>query len=92
MFRAAAGPPLGATSIGRRSIVPRDPGDLQLNDMVKFARTGGKMSSGKVLYIGHLPGRSETYIGLELDSDGKIATQQERVKFGTYQPITVESH
>jgi hypothetical protein len=39
--------------------------------MVKFSRPGGKISKGIVKYIGSLPGKSDQYLGLELEDEGK---------------------
>ncbi|CAH1228846.1 CLIP2 [Branchiostoma lanceolatum] len=56
----------------RPPFVPRSPGDVQVGYKCKFSRPGGKISKGSVMYVGHLPGRSEAYLGVELDSeDGK---------------------
>lgn len=51
------------------SFTPKMPSDLSLDDYVKFVRPGGKMSTGRVCFIGHLPGRSEVCVGLELGED-----------------------
>lgn len=53
-----------------RPFAPRSPGDMKLDDVVKFSRQGGKLSQGMVKFIGHLPGRSDVYLGVELDKEG----------------------
>lgn len=54
-----------------RPFAPRSPGDINIEDVVKFSRQGGKLSQGEVKYIGHLPGRSDVYLGIELDKEGR---------------------
>ena len=49
---------------------PHSPGDINLEDVVKFSRAGGKLSQGAVKFVGHLPGRSDAYLGVELDKEG----------------------
>lgn len=59
-------------SLPRRAFAPRSPADLRLGYAIKFTRPGGKLSRGTVRYIGHLPTRTEIFIGVELDgTDGK---------------------
>jgi len=59
-------------SLPRRAFAPRSPADLRLGYAIKFTRPGGKLSRGTVRYIGHLPTRTEIFIGVELDgADGK---------------------
>lgn len=55
---------------GMRPFAPRTPGDINIEDVVKFSRQGGKLSQGKVKFVGHLPGRSDVYLGVELDKEG----------------------
>lgn len=62
--------PTNLTS-GMRPFAPRTPGDINIEDVVKFSRQGGKLSQGKVKFVGHLPGRSDIYLGVELDKEGK---------------------
>lgn len=65
-------PPEMAKSLPRRAFAPRNPSDLKLGYAIKFTRPGGKVSRGSVKYIGHLPGRSEVFVGVESDTyDGK---------------------
>ncbi|KAL5010648.1 hypothetical protein ScPMuIL_012953 [Solemya velum] len=54
---------------GMKPFAPRTPGDIEISDVVKFSRQGGKLSQGMVKFIGHLPGRSDIYLGVELDKD-----------------------
>lgn len=56
---------------GLKPFSPRSPGDLNLEDVVKFSRAGGKLSQGTVKFVGHLPGRSDAYLGVELDKEGE---------------------
>jgi len=59
-------------SLPRRAFAPRSPADLRLGYAIKFTRPGGKLSRGTVRYIGHLPTRTEMFIGVEVDGqDGK---------------------
>lgn len=55
----------------RRPYAPSSINDIRLNDMIKFSRPGGKISKGVVKYIGTLPGKSDQYLGLELEDEGK---------------------
>ncbi|CAC5373681.1 unnamed protein product [Mytilus coruscus] len=54
---------------GLRPFAPRTPGDINIEDVVKFSRQGGKLSQGKIKFVGHLPGRSDIYLGVELDKE-----------------------
>ncbi len=42
-----------------------------MNDTIKFSRPGGKISKGIVKYIGPIPDKSDQYLGLELEDEGK---------------------
>jgi hypothetical protein len=53
----------------KRPFVPIKADDIQMGDVIKFSRPGGKISRGIVKYIGPLPDRNDTYFGLELDSE-----------------------
>lgn len=53
----------------RRPFAPKSVADLNLGDLVKFSRPGGKISNGTIQYKGHLPGREEMYLGVELQGD-----------------------
>lgn len=57
------------TTCGRRPFAPRSPGDVNIGDVVKFSRQGGKISKGLVKYLGHLPGKNDTYVGVELEQE-----------------------
>lgn len=62
---------LTSLTTGLKPFSPRSPGDLNLEDVVKFSRAGGKLSQGTVKFVGHLPGRSDAYLGVELDKEGR---------------------
>ncbi|KAL4232736.1 hypothetical protein ACF0H5_007424 [Mactra antiquata] len=63
---------LNSLTQGLRPFAPRSAQDLQIEDVIKFSRQGGKLSQGTVKFIGHLPGRGDIYLGVELDKeDGK---------------------
>ena len=55
-----------------RPFAPRNPNDIRCEDVVKFSRQGGKLTQGMVKFVGHLPGRNEAYLGVELDRDGEF--------------------
>ncbi len=55
----------------KRPFVPLRPDDINIDDVVKFTRPSGKITKGIVKYIGPLPDRSDIYLGLELDVEGK---------------------
>jgi len=52
---------------GKRAYKPRTAGDLNIGDVVKFRRCGGRIEVGQVQYVGHLPGKSQPFIGVELE-------------------------
>ncbi|XP_005103195.1 uncharacterized protein LOC101859260 [Aplysia californica] len=54
---------------GMRPFAPRSPADVRPEDVIKFSRQGGKLTQGVVKFVGHLPGRGEAYLGVELDRD-----------------------
>ena len=60
------------STLGKRPFAPRTASDIHVHDIVKFARQGGRICRGLVKFIGHLPGRNDTYLGVELDKDGKF--------------------
>ena len=62
----------------KRPYAPLSISDIRLNDTVKFSRPGGKISKGIVKYIGVLPDRSDDYLGLELDDEGKRTERSEK--------------
>ena len=60
-------------SIGsKRPFVPRSCTEIQMGDVVKFSRQGGKISKGIVKFSGHLPGKNDMYLGLELENESKL--------------------
>ena len=56
---------------GRRAFSPNTPADINLGNIVKFSRQGGRISRGVVRYLGHLPGKNDTYLGVELEQESK---------------------
>lgn len=52
---------------GKRAYKPHTAGDLNIGDVVKVRRAGGRIEVAQVYYIGHLPGKSEPFIGVELE-------------------------
>lgn len=78
-------PPRPGSSV-KRAFGPRSPADLVIGDMVKFSRQGGKISSGEVKYIGHLPGKTDTYLGVELESESKVMPGGSTVSKGVLRP------
>ena len=54
---------------GKQGFSPQSPADIQLGDVVKFFRPGGRISCGVVRYIGHLPGKDDTYLGVEYEQE-----------------------
>ncbi|XP_070189188.1 serine-rich adhesin for platelets-like isoform X2 [Littorina saxatilis] len=72
---------------GLRPFAPRSPGDVRIDDVVKFSRQGGKLSQGTVKYVGHLPGRSDVYLGVELyKEEGKHDGTFEDVRYFKCKP------
>ncbi|XP_021341406.1 uncharacterized protein LOC110442231 isoform X3 [Mizuhopecten yessoensis] len=67
--KMAAPGSLVTLTTGLRPFSPRTPGDIHLEDVVKFSRQGGKLSQGTVKFVGHLPGRNDVYLGVELDKE-----------------------
>ncbi len=59
-------------SSNKRPFVPRSCADIQLGDVIKFSRQGGKISKGEVKYTGRLPGKTDMYLGLELENESKL--------------------
>nr|XP_033806435.1 uncharacterized protein LOC117363173 isoform X3 [Geotrypetes seraphini] len=51
----------------KRPFAPRSVADLKLGNVVKFSRPAGKISKGRVKYVGHLFGREDVYVGVELE-------------------------
>ena len=67
---------LNSLTQGLRPFAPRSAQDLQINDVIKFSRQGGKLSQGTIKFIGHLPGRGDIYLGVELDKEGMSCDQE----------------
>ncbi|XP_063813211.1 uncharacterized protein LOC135050849 isoform X2 [Pseudophryne corroboree] len=65
--KTAAGKRPHLDVLPRRPFAPKSVADLKLGNFVKFSRPGGKISKGTVQYKGHLPGREELYLGVELE-------------------------
>ena len=59
----------------KRPYAPSSINDIRLNDLIKFSRPGGKISKGVVKYIGSLPDKSDQYLGLELEDEGKLVAR-----------------
>lgn len=70
----------------RRPFAPSSISDIRVNDVVKFSRPGGKITKGIVKYVGSLPGKSDQYLGLELEDEGKKKHMkmfhQQKISFG----------
>ncbi|KAL8603408.1 hypothetical protein ACOMHN_004259 [Nucella lapillus] len=72
---------------GLRPFAPRSPADLRSDDVVKFSRQGGKLSQGTVKFVGHLPGRSDVYLGVELyKEEGKHDGTFEGIRYFKCKP------
>ncbi|XP_043557452.1 centrosome-associated protein 350-like [Chiloscyllium plagiosum] len=67
--RKNAGRPIDKGVLPRRPFAPRSIADLKIGHLVKFSRPAGKISKGLIKYLGHLPGRQEAYLGVELEGD-----------------------
>ncbi|XP_064629718.1 uncharacterized protein LOC135488790 isoform X2 [Lineus longissimus] len=75
------------STTGKRPFAPRSPGDIPIGAVVKFSRQNGKISKGLVRYIGHLPGRHDTYLGLELENEaGKHDGMYNNERYFTCKP------
>lgn len=84
---AASNSTLAPLTTGMKPFSPRSPGDINLEDVVKFSRAGGKLSQGAVKFVGHLPGRSDAYLGVELDKeDGKHDGKFEGMRYFRCKP------
>ncbi|CAD5112780.1 DgyrCDS1992 [Dimorphilus gyrociliatus] len=57
------------STFSKRPFAPRSPADIHIDDVVKFTRNGGKISRGLVKFIGHLPGKNDVYLGVELEKE-----------------------
>ena len=58
----------------KRAYRPHVPGDLNTGDVVKFRRPGGRIEVGQVHYVGHLPGKSQAFVGLETQHASQCST------------------
>uniref|UniRef100_A0A1I8IZN2 CAP-Gly domain-containing protein n=1 Tax=Macrostomum lignano TaxID=282301 RepID=A0A1I8IZN2_9PLAT len=54
---------------GRLPFAPKQAADIRSGDLVKFTRYGGRISKGLVHFVGRLPGRTDYYVGIELDQE-----------------------
>lgn len=52
--------------LSTKPFAPRSSSDIKLGMEVLVTRSRGQIARGKVKYVGPLPGRHETYIGIEL--------------------------
>ncbi|XP_073184118.1 uncharacterized protein [Lepidochelys kempii] len=59
--------PVGKVLLPRRPFAPRSVTDLTVGNVVKFSRPAGKISKGTIKYLGHLLGREDVYLGVELE-------------------------
>ncbi|XP_043361200.1 uncharacterized protein LOC119842359 isoform X2 [Dermochelys coriacea] len=59
--------PVGRMLLPRRPFAPRSVTDLTVGNVVKFSRPAGKISKGTIKYLGHLLGREDIYLGVELE-------------------------
>lgn len=72
---------------GLRPFAPRSPADIRADDVVKFSRQGGKLSQGMVKFVGHLPGRTDVYLGVELyKEEGKHDGTFEGIRYFKCKP------
>ncbi|KAK7494334.1 hypothetical protein BaRGS_00014437, partial [Batillaria attramentaria] len=72
---------------GLRPFAPRAPADVRPEDVVKFSRQGGKLSQGTVKFVGHLPGRTDVYLGVELyKEEGKHDGTFEGIRYFKCKP------
>ncbi|XP_029458952.1 uncharacterized protein LOC115092318 isoform X2 [Rhinatrema bivittatum] len=58
---------LSGSTLPRRPFAPRSVADLKIGNLVKFSRPAGKISKGLIKYLGHLFGREDVYVGIELE-------------------------
>lgn len=74
-------------SCSKKPFAPRNPNEVSVGDLVKFSRNGGHISKGQVKFIGHLPGKSDTYLGVELENEmGKHDGVFERTRYFQCKP------
>lgn len=49
-------------------------GDLNIGDVVKFRRPArGRIEVGQIRYVGHLPGKSDAFVGVELEHSSELS-------------------
>ncbi|KAM8977294.1 uncharacterized protein RCH25_042738 [Pelodytes ibericus] len=60
---------LCTSALPRRPFAPQNVADLKIGHLVKFSRPAGKISKGIIQYKGHLRGREELYLGVELEGN-----------------------
>ncbi|XP_067401400.1 uncharacterized protein [Emydura macquarii macquarii] len=58
---------VGKVLLQRRPFAPRSVADLKVGNLVKFSHPAGKISKGTIKYLGHLVGREDMYLGVELE-------------------------
>jgi len=61
---------------GKRAYKPHRPGDLNIGDVIKYRRSGGRIHVGLVRYVGHLPGKSKPVVGLETEQASKFVVSK----------------
>ncbi|CAN0228151.1 unnamed protein product [Lampetra planeri] len=61
----------GDASCRGRPFAPRSASDLRVGHRVKFTRSGGRVAHGAVKYVGCLPGREGSYLGVEIEGDAE---------------------
>ncbi|XP_044859189.1 uncharacterized protein LOC123362613 isoform X4 [Mauremys mutica] len=59
--------PVGKMVLPGRPFAPRNVTDLKVGNLVKFSHPAGKISKGIIKYLGHLLGREDVYLGVELE-------------------------
>ena len=55
-----------STKLFTKPFAPSSSSDVQIGMEVLVTRSRGQIGRGRVKYVGPLPGRSDTYIGIEL--------------------------
>ncbi|XP_032829454.2 uncharacterized protein LOC116953395 isoform X2 [Petromyzon marinus] len=61
----------GDASCRGRPFAPRSASDLRVGHRVKFTRSGGRVAHGTVKYVGCLPGREGSYLGVEIEGEAE---------------------
>ena len=67
----------------QKPYAPRTPADVHMGDYIKFCRHGGRVSRGRVMFIGSLPGRHDVYLGVELENEGLPTGFAFRINFSS---------